>query len=98
MEKEASPAAKEMGREGGKESSSDTVCGTHTFQSRPAPYQVTGRLHSPNVQAREHGSGAASKHPDSEEHDQQRRAEHHLPCISGRIPDGQGKSHGTTQA
>lgn len=59
-------------------------------QERPTP-------RSPDVQAGQHGRGAPAENPDREEDDEERCAEHHLPGIGGRVADGQGKRHGSSQ-
>lgn len=53
--------------------------------------------YSPDIQAGQHGCGAPTKNPDSKENDEQRGAEHHLPGIGGRVTDGKGKCHGSSQ-
>lgn len=53
--------------------------------------------YSPDIQAGQHGCGAPTKNPDGKENDEQRGAEHHLPGIGGRVTDGKGKCHGSSQ-
>lgn len=53
--------------------------------------------HSPDIQTGQHGRGAPTKNPHREEDDEERRAEHHLPGVGGRVTDGQGKRHGSSQ-
>lgn len=63
----------------------------------PVPTQPHWWLYSPDVQAGQHGRGAPTKNPHGEEDDEQRGAEHHLPGIGGRVTDGKGKCHGSSQ-
>src|SRR4029434_7339140 len=42
--------------------------------------------------------GAATKHPDGEEDDEECGGEHHLAGIGGSVPDGQRKSHCSSQS
>lgn len=56
-----------------------------------------GAPHSPDVEAGQHGRGAPAEHPHREEDDEQGGAEHHLPGVRGRVTDGQGEGHGSSQ-
>lgn len=47
---------------------------------------------------RQHGSSATTEDPNCKKHNQERGAEHHLPCVSGGISNGQGKCHCPTKA
>lgn len=53
--------------------------------------------HSPDIQAGQHGRGATAENPHCKEDDEERRAEHHLPGVGGRVTNGQGKRHGSSQ-
>lgn len=73
------------------------VMGKDGSSAAPVPTQPHWWLYSPDVQAGQHGRGAPTKNPHGEEDDEQRGAEHHLPGIGGRVTDGKGKCHGSSQ-
>lgn len=52
----------------------------------------------PYALAGQHLCGAPSTNPNSEEDQEQSGGEHHLTGVRGRVPDGQGKGHRSSQA